>query len=651
MYPRLRWPTLLSALVTLLVSAVALPAAEKPNVVFIIADDLGWRDLGCTGSPHFLTPNIDALAASGMRFTRGYAASSVCSPTRASVVTGKYPARIDLTAWLGGGGGAPAARFLPLEEFTIAEAFKEAGYATGMVGKWHLGPKAYWPKAQGFDVAVGPPHTGSPAGGYHLPNNIDLPGAKKGDYLTDRLGEEGAAFINSRAKADAPFFLYQAFHSVHTPIQGRVDLVKEEQERIAAAPGKKWHASYGAMVRSLDTAVGKLMTALREHELIENTIVVFTSDNGGFSFSRGKANGITDNRPLRRGKGWSYEAGHRVPWLVSHPGTIPEKTTCDHPVVSTDFYPTLLELAGLPSRPKQHLDGISFAALLRDPTAMLDRDTIYWHFPHFSPQGGPPSGALLEGNYKLVETFTTERVELFDLGKDMGEQNDLAASHPELRQRLHDKLKAWRKSVDAKMIPEGGNPPPHALPDGKKPNPPRRSGTAANSSAGLVKYTEAAPDFASLQFAELTKKGDRFELASDRIGTALQQIEPRSNLDLRVDITPNLKMPANGFLVFGASSKEADLVKCGIFVLGKYLAVFEGSYPSKEITRTPFVHKSGATQSASVRCDGKTVTFEIGGTEVKHTLKKPLKEIRYVGYQAVRTRTVFSPVVFGGAEK
>jgi len=448
-------------------AAPAKDAKAKPNVVFIIADDLGWRDLGCTGSTHFLTPNIDALAATGMRFTRGYAASSVCSPTRASVVTGKYPARLDLTSWLGGGGGAEAVGHLPLEEFTIAEAFKEAGYATGMVGKWHLGPRAYFPKKQGFDVAIGPPHTGSPAGGYFLPNKIQLPGAKKGDYLTDRLAEEGAKFIKRSANNEPPFFLYQAFHSVHTPIQGRADLVAEERKRIKAA-GKKWNAIYGAMIRSLDAAVGTLVTALRESGQLERTIIVFTSDNGGFSHSRGRVINISDNRPLRRGKGWSYEGGHRVPWIVSIPGRVEPGSVCDHPVVSTDFYPTLLELAGLPARSEQHVDGISFAALLDDPQAKLERDTIYWHFPHFSPQGGPPSGAILEEPWKLVETFTTGKIELFHLGRDMAEKKDLAASEPEQAKRLHDKLKAWRKEMDAKMLPEGGNPPPHALEQRKK---------------------------------------------------------------------------------------------------------------------------------------------------------------------------------------
>lgn len=308
-------------LILAVLSATLVQAADRPlNVVFILADDLGWKDLGCTGSEHFETPNIDALAQGGMRFTQGYAGSCVCSPTRASIVTGKYPARLDLTTWLGGGGGAAAVGFLSLKEFTIAEAFKAGGYATGMVGKWHLGSEKYWPQQQGFDIAIGPPHTGSPAGGYYLPNRIRLPGAKKGDYLTDRLGEEGAKFI--RDHREQPFFLYQAFHSVHTPIQGRPDLVASEEVRRESADGN-WNTKYSAMIKSLDAAVGRIVDELRKHQLLDRTVIVFTSDNGGFSHSRGKRNNITDNSPLRRGKGWNYEGGNRVPWIVYAPGITP----------------------------------------------------------------------------------------------------------------------------------------------------------------------------------------------------------------------------------------------------------------------------------------------------------------------------------------
>ena len=608
------------------------------NVVFILADDLGWKDLGCTGSEHFETPNIDALARGGMRFTQGYAGSCVCSPTRASIVTGKYPARLDLTTWLGGGGGAPAVGHLPLAEFTIAEAFHAGGYATGMVGKWHLGPEKYWPQQQGFDVAIGPPHTGSPAGGYYLPNRIQLAGAKKGDYLTDRLGDEGAKFI--REHHDRPFFLYQAFHSVHTPIQGRPDLVALEEARRKKVDGG-WNTKYSAMIWSLDAAVGRIVAELRQHNLLDRTIIVFTSDNGGFSHSRGQRNGITDNSPLRRGKGWNYEGGNRVPWIVHAPGLVPAGTTCGRPVISTDFYPTLLDLTGLPAQPQQHVDGVSFAAQLRDPQTPLERDPLYWHFPHHSPQGGPPSGAVREGDWKLIEFFQDgeNRLELYDLRADMGETTDLTIKQPQRAAALHGKLRAWRKSVDAKLPPPGGNPPNRAgkaepVASGRKIIP-----------LGNVTNTKQFPGFASLENVEIRSTTDgTFELAAKGSGTALRKIEPTRSLDLTIQITPRNGHPANGFLAFGPTAKDADLIKCGVFVSGKTLSVFEGPYPSRAKTEERLVVTPGKPVTIRIQYSPATatVTATSGKIVVRHQLGKPLPAINYVGYQVIRTRSSFS---------
>lgn len=608
------------------------------NVVFILADDLGWKDLGCTGSEHFKTPNIDALAKGGMRFTQGYAGSCVCSPTRASIVTGKYPARLDLTTWLGGGGGAPAVGSLPLEEFTIAEAFKAGGYATGMVGKWHLGPEKYWPKQQGFDVAIGPPHTGSPAGGYYLPNRIQLPGAKQGDYLTDRLGEEGAKFI--RDHHDEPFFLYQAFHSVHTPIQGRPDLVASEEARRKSVDGA-WNTKYSAMVKSLDAAVGRIVSELRKHQILDRTVIVFTSDNGGFSHSRGKRNGITDNSPLRRGKGWNYEGGNRVPWIICAPGTVPAGTTCDQPVISTDFYPTLLELADLPARPTQHVDGVSLAAQLRDPKTPLKRKTLYWHFPHHSPQGGPPSGAMREGNWKLIEFFRDgkNRVELYDLAADMSEKTNLSVTQPDRAAALHEKLRTWQKSVAAKLPPPGGNPPNRA----GKPKSPSASRTIIP--VGKVTNTKKFPGFASLENVQIKSLADgTFELTAKGTGTALRKIKPTGSLDHTIQITPRDGHPANGFLAFGPTKDDADLIKVGVFVSGKTLSIFEGAYPAKLKTQERLVVAPGEPVTIRIQysVETGTVLASSGKIVARHKLINSISDISYLGYQVIRTHSTFS---------
>ena len=419
------------------------------NIVLILADDLGWADLGCYGNTFHQTPNLDRMAAEGMRFTQAYAASSVCSPTRSSIMSGKYPARNDLTVWLGGRTPpgrkllhAPTVNHLALEEVTIAEALRAAGYATGHVGKWHLGGEPYWPERQGFDVNVAGNHTGTPAGGYFLPNRMNLPGAKPGDYLTDRLGDEAAKFI--AANRDRPFFLYQAFHSVHTPIQGKKDLVESYKRRMK--PGQaNFNPTYAAMVHSLDENVGKIIGKLDEFELSERTAVFFFSDNGGF-------HRVTSNKPLRAGKGYSYEGGHREPLIVRMPGRIRPGSVCRTPVSSVDFYPTILELTGTPGDRKhnQQSDGVSIVSLL-DQSGTVERDAIYWHYPHYSPQGGTPSGAILAGDFKLIEFFEDGHLELYNLKEDIAEKNNLAEALPEKTRELHQMLLAWRNKMDAKM--------------------------------------------------------------------------------------------------------------------------------------------------------------------------------------------------------
>jgi len=446
--------------------------SRKPNFVFFLIDDMGWRDAGCYGSNFYETPNIDRLAAGGMRFTDAYAACPVCSPTRASILSGKYPARIDLTDWIGGkrtGKLLPPdyVHQLPLEEVTLAEALKEAGYATGFVGKWHLGDRPYLPENQGFDLNVAGGKWGSPPGYFFPYENkkadykLEFPGAQEGEYLTDRLTIESLKFLETNK--DKPFLLYLSHYAVHTPLQAKEELVHRYEEKAKNLPpveGPRFlpegerearqiqdHAVYAAMVQSVDESVGRVLAKLEELGVAEQTIVIFMSDNGGLSTSEGSP---TSNVPLRAGKGWLYEGGIREPTIVKWPGVVASGSLCQEPVVSTDFYPTMLEMAGLPLRPAQHIDGVSFVPLLKEEGS-LGREAIYWHYPHYGNQGGSPAGAVRVGDYKLIEFFEDNRVELYDLKQDIGEKHDLSKEMPEKARELHDLLQEWRVSVDARM--------------------------------------------------------------------------------------------------------------------------------------------------------------------------------------------------------
>lgn len=605
--------------------------SSAPNIVFILADDLGGKDLGCYGSEVFQTPNLDRMAAGGMRFTSAYAASCVCSPTRASIMTGKYPARLGLTIWLGGKGGAPAVDHLPLEETTIAEALRGAGYATALIGKWHLGGEPYWPKQQGFDIAIGEPHAGSPAGGYYLPNQINLPGAKPGDYLTDRLTDEAVKIIESHR--DRPFFLYQAYHSVHTPIQGRPDLVKKHQDR-AAREGKSFNPSYAAMIESLDAGVGRILDTLGKHNLLQRTVVFFTSDNGGYAYSAGKKNDVTDNSPLRFGKGYCYEGGHRVPLLVHYPPLVRPGSICEEPVVTTDFYPTILRLAELAPMPQQHRDGRDISPLLRDSNAQLDRDAIYWHYPHNSPQGGSPSGAIRVGDWKLIEFFDDGRRELYDLSADLGEQHDLARANPEKLKELHDRLAAWRREVIAKMPSDA--PPQTASP---------------GSPAGDLELaiTKDFPGFAQLVDVQLNRCELGFEAGSTGNGLALRKLEEpiTGRAIFRLRVQPSAEFPSNGFLAFGAEPTDAATIKCGLLVGGRRLSVFCGSYPPAKPSDVLVPLSGGKIYNLEVAVDlrGSAVTVKAAGKEVTVPLPPELKAIHYVGYAPIRTVTQFSEIL------
>jgi N-sulfoglucosamine sulfohydrolase len=450
---------------------------ERPNVVFILVDDLGWSDVGFNGSKVYETPHVNRLAQQGMVFTDFYSAGPVCSPTRASIMTGKYPARTGITTYLISPtrDAEHVTSFLPLEELTIAEAFKKHGYATGYFGKWHLGyENPYWAANQGFDVAKGgidlpwawtlcyPDIEEAPTAKtwpkthtrffspYHLTHLEDGP---EGEYLTDRLTNETIQFI--KQYRDGPFFAFLSFHTVHTPLQAKADKIEKYKKKIAALgldaakekdPREKAlqnNAAYAAMVEHMDENVGRLVKRLDELNLSNSTIVVWTSDNGG-------KGSVTSNLPLRGMKHNLYEGGIRVPLIVRWPGKIAPESRSSTPLISNDFYPTLLELAGCPLEPKQHTDGISFKDVLLGKSDSVDREAIYWHYPH-----GRQEAAVREGRHKLLHRFKDDRVELYDLKADIGEQHDLSDEQPELAQRLVSKLNAWQANVGARFEGDG----------------------------------------------------------------------------------------------------------------------------------------------------------------------------------------------------
>ena len=444
---------------------------------------MGWTDAGCFGSTFYQTPNLDRLAAEGMKFTDAYAACPVCSPTRASIMTGKYPARMETTDWFGAIQphevkdlpdnqwvsfykklpllGAPYKEYLSLEEVTIAESLKQAGYQTFFAGKWHLGETdQYWPRNQGFDINKGGWQAGNPGRDYFSPyENPRLKDGPDGEHLPDRLAAETVKFITD--SKDTPFLAYLSFYSVHTPLNARRDLeqkylAKKETMKIDTpvfgTEGRRKvrlvqdHAVYAGMVEAMDLAVGKVMDALRAHGLDDNTVVMFMSDNGGLSTSEGSP---TSNLPLRAGKGWMYEGGIREPVIIRWPGVTRPGSVCSEPVTSTDFYPTILEIAGLPQMPKQHIDGVSWVQLLKGQK--LDRGPVYWHYPHYSPQGGSPASAVRDGPWKLIKWYEDDRLELYNLKKDIGETNNRVDNKPELTQKLLNQLNQWLKETDAKF--------------------------------------------------------------------------------------------------------------------------------------------------------------------------------------------------------
>jgi len=449
-----------------------LPGGKKPNIVLVLVDDLGWRDVGCyvpANGGFYETPNIDKLAAAGVRFTDGYAACAVCSPTRAAVMTGRYPARLGVTDWIRSrfqGGKIPAykknpteyvggknkkllcppnALWMELEEITIAEALESAGYTSCHIGKWHLGADDWYPDRQGFDFNIGGCDYGQPPtyfDPYFRKGQGQIPTLKprrRGEYLTDREADEAVNFI--REHKDKPFFLYMAHYAVHTPIQAKKKLT--EKYRDKPRYGQK-NPAYAAMIESVDDAVGAICSTLNELNLTGNTVFIFTSDNGGLS-------GVTNNAPLRAGKGHPYEGGIRVPAIIRWPGVIKPGTVSNEPVTSVDYFPTICEVADVPIPQDRAIDGVSLVKHLKtNGTSKLSRDEIFWHFPHY--RGGiVPYSIIRAGEWKLIKRYEGRTFELFNLKADLSEKNDLSETMPEKVRELDNRLDKWLRATGAKL--------------------------------------------------------------------------------------------------------------------------------------------------------------------------------------------------------
>jgi arylsulfatase A-like enzyme len=452
---------------------------SPPNVIVFLVDDLGQRDLGCYGSTFYETPHVDRIAREGMRFTDAYAACPVCSPTRASLMTGQWPQRLGITDYI----GAPRrpedwkrnTKMVPatysdrldLAAPNVAKQMKLSGYATFFAGKWHLGPEGWWPEKQGFDINMGGIDQGGPYGGnkYFSPyENPRLSNGPPGEHLPDRLASETIRFIEENK--EKPFLAYFSFYSVHTPLMARKDLqAKYDSKRKRLGLVEKWgreqdrdvrlvqeHAVYAAMVEAMDLAVGRVLDALDRLGLSDNTLIIFTSDNGGLSTSEGWP---TSNLPLRAGKGWMYEGGIRVPYIVRWPKVVAPGTVNPTPISSPDLYATLLDVTKQKPQTNQFVDGQSLVPLFQGKT--LQERSLYWHYPHYGNQGGAPGAAIRRGNHKLIEWFEDDHIELYDVRNDIGEETDLTSQQPELAKQLRDDLHRWQKEVHAKFPTDNPN--------------------------------------------------------------------------------------------------------------------------------------------------------------------------------------------------
>ena len=446
--------------------SVSVKSTAQPNVVFILADDLGVHDLSVLGSEYYETPHIDQIAREGTIFSQGYATSRVCSPSRASIMTGKFTAHHGITDWIGAASGeawrsqdrnnkllpSDYVHALPSGDTTLAEAMKAAGYTTFFAGKWHLGGEGSWPTDHGFDFNAGGWDVGSPRGGYFSPwENPNLPNEMDGENLSMRLARETTRFIEEHQTG--PFLAYLSFYAVHGPIQTTREKWRKyrdkaeqmgiaghgfEMERRLPIRIHQDNPVYAGLVEQMDDAVGVVLAKLKELDLDQNTLIIFTSDNGGVASGDAFA---TSNRPLRGGKGYQWEGGIREPYFIKVPWMENAPATIDVPVTGADFFPTILDLAGIPLMPRQHISGLSLKPLLKGDT--IPHRPLFWHYPHYGNQGGDPSSIIREGPWKLIYYWEDDSVELYNLDLDPREQNDVANGHAELASEMTGRLKAF----------------------------------------------------------------------------------------------------------------------------------------------------------------------------------------------------------------
>jgi len=463
--PQVAMSIRLLLLLPLLLTNLAAVDAVKPNVIVVLVDDYGWTDAACFGSRYYQTPNIDRLAKDGMRFTNGYAACTVCSPTRAALLTGQYPARLHLTDWIAGH-NRPFAKLkipdwtqqLELSTVTIAERLKSAGYATASIGKWHLGNETHFPEQHGFDLNVGGYHKGQPPS-YHAPYKIPtMAEGPAGEFLTDREALEAEKFIT--ANKDRPFFLYLPHYAVHTPIQAKAAVIAKYQA-IDSSGMTHTKPEYAALVESVDDAMGHIRATLDKLGIAERTIIIFTGDNGGLL-------GPTSNKPLRVGKGSAYEGGVRVPWIIHWPGVIKPASESAAPIMTIDIHPTVLAMTGVAADTAQPLDGISLAEHLRGGSVPA-RDALFWHYPHYHPGGATPYSALRMDDWKLIHFYEDGRDELYHLGTDLSETSDVAQKETTRATAMRMRLDQWLASVGAQLpTPNPAYDPEKDKPKGKK---------------------------------------------------------------------------------------------------------------------------------------------------------------------------------------
>ncbi|MDP6115705.1 MAG: sulfatase-like hydrolase/transferase [Planctomycetota bacterium] len=617
-------------------SLVLTTFAEKPNIVLILADDMGYADIGAHGCKDIPTPNIDLIGTSGVRFTAAYANGSFCTPTRAALMSCRYQQRSgndDLDGVTGP---------LPLGITALPDRLRAAGYTTGMVGKWHLGGgKGYTPLERGFDEFfgfLGGGHFYLPnpkgRGGYYAPIYNNREPVDEQRYLTDAFGEEAAAFVERQRNATKPFFLYLAFNAVHTPLQAtekylqRFEQIKDKRRRV-----------YAAMLSAMDDAIGRVMNKLKETGKLKGTLVIFHNDNGGPT-TRNAVNG-SRNTPLRGSKCETFEGGIRVPQLFQWPGVIEAGSVYHEPVMTFDLSATALSLAGADM---SDIDGVDLIPFLSGKRKDSPHEALFWRSRTRNNNYG-----MRLGDWKFVHsTEGTERPGpkhipardmLFNLADDLSEQNDLAADKPDKLAELKHRYDAWSAEVDADCRKLGIEPP--------MPGKTRRA-AKTKSPVGEFKPTKSFPGFDELIHAEIKKSKLGFEVASPGNGLALQKLdEPvTGQATFRARIQPPAAFPSNGFLAFGSEPTDAATVKCGMLVGGNKFCAFNGAYPPKGYSQSGGRIEGGKIYEVEVQIDlpaGKA-TIKIGKIKIEHRLPPSLKKIQHIGYAAIRTRANFSKI-------